>query len=64
MKPTTKDIFLPNEKKWVPDNQIVNVFSEEMYNLSSQILRASDSVALNISEGGQSYNQTPNSIDF
>ncbi|TRX34013.1 four helix bundle protein [Flavobacterium sp. ZT3R18] len=51
MKPTTKDIFLPNKKKWVPDNQIANVFSEEMYNLSSQILRASDSVALNISEG-------------
>lgn len=33
-------------------NQLIRAFPKhEMYNLSSQILRASDSIALNISEG-------------
>lgn len=34
----------------------------ELYNLSSQIIRAADSVALNISEGA--YSQTQNLTDF
>lgn len=40
-------------------NDVIKTFpKQEMYNLSSQILRASDSIALNISEGAIEQSNT------